>query len=70
MGKWAEPVGIFWAWGGWGMKDYDYLTTDKMDKLGYENLYEKCKRRAKYRQTTNKDINPIKNENFHVHNMN
>lgn len=45
MGGWdgaAAPVGIFWNWGGWdNLGYYDYLTTNNMDEIGSENLFEK-----------------------------
>ena len=48
MGGWdgaVAPVGIFWTWGGWdNLGYYDYLTTNNMDALGSENLYEKLKK--------------------------
>lgn len=44
MGSWnaaTAPVGLFWSWGGWGNKDYDYLVSESFEELGSANLYEK-----------------------------
>ena len=39
------PVGIFWTWGSWGELDqYNYLTSNNMDELGSEDLFEKYKK--------------------------
>lgn len=47
-GNWdgvKAPIGIFWTGGGWNATSHmpycDYLTTESMDLLGSENLYEK-----------------------------
>jgi len=38
----AAPVGIFWTWGGWDNLTYmDHLTTQCMDEVSNNNLYEK-----------------------------
>jgi hypothetical protein len=44
FGNWKESaeVGLFWTWGGWGdIGMYDYLTTQNMDDLSKNNLYDK-----------------------------
>jgi hypothetical protein len=43
FGNWdaRNAVGIFWSWSGYGLKNFDYLTTQTMDELGSENLYKK-----------------------------
>lgn len=40
---WPEaiaPIGIFWSWGNYGLKYYDYLTSRTPDEISSENLYE------------------------------
>ncbi len=42
--KWppAAEIGIFWTWGSWdNLNWYDYLTTNTIDQLGDNNLYNK-----------------------------
>ncbi len=41
--RWPQsaPIGVFWTWGSWDVKYYDYLTTNTYDQLGNNNLYEK-----------------------------
>ncbi len=46
MGRWnaaAAPVGVLWTWGGWlnHIDDYDDLTSQSMERLGNESLYQK-----------------------------
>lgn len=44
MGGWSvdAPAGVFWTWGGWyDLGWYDYLTSNSLDQLGDNNLYEK-----------------------------
>jgi TPR repeat protein/ankyrin repeat protein len=43
FGKWdaRNAVGIFWSWSNDALKHFDYLTTQTMDQIGSENLYEK-----------------------------
>jgi ankyrin repeat protein len=44
------PIGFFWSWGGWdNMSWFDYLTTESLESLGTENLYEKWKKSEMWR---------------------
>jgi hypothetical protein len=52
-------VGIFYNWGGWdNLGWFDYLTTNTLEALGTENLYEKWRSRPSARSYS---TNPYKN---------
>ena len=48
MANWTQekaPVGLFWTNGWWGsLSNYDYLTSQSLDKLSNDNLYVKWKK--------------------------
>ncbi len=68
--KWPRTaeIGIFWTWGGWdNLNSYDYLTTNTIDQLGDNNLYNKRITTALTRRTDIASPSRISSRSGHFH---
>ncbi|MCE3231158.1 MAG: hypothetical protein K0R52_1086 [Alphaproteobacteria bacterium] len=72
FGKWdaRNAVGIFWSRSNDALKDFDYLTTQTMDELGSENLYDKWRASMWLHRMDVCTLTGVEPRDFHVHFVN